>query len=238
VRRAALRWLRPRCLRRELRRPVRAIRAPGCGAALSVSRTTGPSQPLRRRRGRALRTLAASSGVPIVVENTRSNSSSWRPLSALCFSTRQRCFLKASTQRAGNSSVWRDLVVLVSPCAWTDLQRSMVGGLASRLTRDQVNACSSSVRAPVSRAGIRPRRHSSWGCRPPRVGVFRPAHASRTWTVRGCPFGRSHNNARLRLTRSRLRSAARVAVRSVTLLVQFAMPDHDGRRSCVVPGAV
>jgi len=38
-------------------------------------------------RRKALRTLAGSSGEPVVVENTRSNSSSWRPLSALCFST-------------------------------------------------------------------------------------------------------------------------------------------------------
>ena len=52
MRRAALTWPRPRCLRRELRRPVRATRAPGCAAALSVSRTTGPSQPLRPGAGR------------------------------------------------------------------------------------------------------------------------------------------------------------------------------------------
>ena len=84
-------------------------------------------------RRKALRTFAGSSGVPVVVENTRSNSSSWRPLSALCFSTRSRCLARASTQRAGNSSVRRDLLVLVSPCARTDLQRSMVGGLPSRL---------------------------------------------------------------------------------------------------------
>jgi hypothetical protein len=42
------------------------------------------------------------------------------------------------------------LLVFVSPCARTDLQSSMVGGLPSRLTRDQVNARSSSVRAPMS----------------------------------------------------------------------------------------
>src|SRR5215203_3157439 len=51
---------------------------------------------------------------------------------------------------AGNSSVRRDLLVFVSPCARTDLQSSMVGGLPSRSTRDQVNARSSSVRAPMS----------------------------------------------------------------------------------------
>jgi len=79
-------------------------------------------------RRKALRTLAGSSGEPVVVENTRSNSSSWHPLSALCFSTRSRCFVRASTQRAGNSSVRRDLLVFVSPCARTDLQRWMVGG--------------------------------------------------------------------------------------------------------------
>jgi hypothetical protein len=194
-----------------------------CRSSLGVQ-DTGSIPAAATTRRKALRTFAGSSGVPVVVENTRSNSSSWRPLSALCFSTRQRCFVRASTQRAGNSSVRRDLLVFVSLCARTDLQRLMVGGLPSRLTRDQVNAPSSSVRAPVS---------SETTTYAFMVGLSAAALSSLSACSRvkdldgrpGCPFGRSHNSATLRLTRSRARG-------------EGALSEWGYRRLAEIPGPV
>ena len=125
-----------------------------CAEARAESTPRHPAQPPPRPGGTLAARWPHQAGSQAGAEHQVEASPPLPRRYPVCSCATRRA-LSISTQSAGNSSVRRDFLVLVSPVALTERHSDIVDGSASRSTWDQVNARSSSVLAPVSRETIR-----------------------------------------------------------------------------------